>query len=216
MVRRTKMSAASEMPTTADLPFDLFGSAGDLMDINMDSREILFFEEVTPQSVISVIKAIKEINAEDDLKATEAALNKQPYVRNPIKLVINTPGGHAIEGFALIAVIEASVTPVHTYAIGQVASMGIPLLCSGTKSFTFPYTRFMIHTVASGTIGTISTMRTNMKETEVIHNMLNDYITKNSNVTKELLEKIEKSNSDYYFGPDEAISLGIVEAYGTT
>lgn len=51
----------------------------------------------------------------------------------PIKLLINSPGGSVSAGFGIIDCMRGIESPVHTYAFGMAASMAALILSSGEK-----------------------------------------------------------------------------------
>lgn len=65
----------------------------------------------------------------------------------PIHCYINSPGGVVTAGLAIYDTMNLVKCPIHTYCIGQAASMGAVLLSSGTKGkrFALPNARIMIH-----------------------------------------------------------------------
>jgi ATP-dependent Clp protease protease subunit len=77
-------------------------------------RNILLSEEINSSSVEKVINTIMTINYDDDLKESEY----KDWVREPIKLFINTNGGNAYDAYALGDIIRTSTTPIHTIALG--------------------------------------------------------------------------------------------------
>lgn len=189
------------------------GSSSPSLVSNLE-RELWLYDEVSPTSVFDTIQAIREINKEDDRRDKELSNELDVSVslpRKPIKLFINTPGGSVLDGFTLISIIKTSKTPVYTYGIGLVQSMGIPLLASGHKRFVYSNTRLMLHSVATFQEGTLETLRVSVKETEDIQKTLDLFIVNNSKITEEQLQKISTQNTDYYFDSTKALELGIVD-----
>ena len=78
------------------------------------------------------------------------------HAEKPIKMFINSPGGSVTAGLAIYDTMQFSKCPVHTYVMGQAASMGSFLAQAGApgKRFVLPESRTMIHRVSSGTRGT--------------------------------------------------------------
>lgn len=65
----------------------------------------------------------------------------------PIHLYINSPGGSVTAGLAIYDTMQYVSAPIHTYCIGQAASMGSLLLSAGEqgKRHVLPNASIMIH-----------------------------------------------------------------------
>ena len=64
-----------------------------------------------------------------------------------INLYVNSPGGSVTAGMGIIDTMRFIPCDVSTYIIGQAASMGSLISCSGTKGkrFCLPYSRNLMH-----------------------------------------------------------------------
>src|ERR1700757_5295579 len=69
-----------------------------------------------------------------------------------ISFYINSPGGVVSAGLAIYDTMQYVRSPVSTVCIGQAASMGSLLLCSGAKDkrFALPNARVMVHQPSGG------------------------------------------------------------------
>lgn len=200
---------SSLLPVSSSSLDSLFGSA--LTDSDLKRKELWLFDEINPTTTLTLIRDIVDINAEDDAKEREAYLDSQVYTRHPIKLYINTPGGHVTEGFALIDAIESSKTPVHVYATGSIASMGILVVASAHKALASKYTRFMIHSLSFGAMGTLGDVQVSVEEAERIQDQINTFIVDHTIFSLEEVEDIVTSNLDYYFDAEEALEKGLIQ-----
>lgn len=65
----------------------------------------------------------------------------------PIKLYINSPGGSVTAGLAIYDAMQYIASPVHTYCMGQAASMGSLLLAGGERGhrYALKHGSVMIH-----------------------------------------------------------------------
>ena len=72
-----------------------------------------------------------------------------------IMLYINSPGGVITAGMAIYDTMQLIKADVQTICIGEAASMGAFLLCSGTKGkrMALPSARIMIHQPLGGAQG---------------------------------------------------------------
>lgn len=130
-----------------------------------------------------------------------------------INLYIKSPGGSVYAGLAIKDVIDTLPCKVNTVAIGLVASMGTYLLACGTGTRkAMKNSRIMIHSVSSGTHGTVHDQRIDFKETEYLQNKMMVDIA-NYSKGRMTVEEVEKyCERDFYMDADTAIKLGIVDS----
>ena len=81
-----------------------------------------------------------------------AAFSESEDPNKDISLYINSPGGVVSAGLAIYDTMRFIKPDVSTLCIGQAASAGALLLCSGTKGkrFCLPHSTVMIHQVLGG------------------------------------------------------------------
>ena len=130
----------------------------------------------------------------------------------PIDLYIKSPGGSVYCGLAIRDIIDKIPCKVNTIAMGMVASMGAYLLAAGTGTRkALKNSRIMIHSVSSGTQGTIIDMEVDYKETKYLNDKLMVDIA-NFSKGKMTVEDVEKyCQRDYYMSPDDAIKYGLID-----
>jgi ATP-dependent Clp protease protease subunit len=129
----------------------------------------------------------------------------------PIQLYINSPGGSVTAGLAIYDTMQILSCEVHTYCIGQCASMGAVLLCAGAKGhrYALPNSRIMIHSVSSGTEGTIHDMKRHFEESQRLNDVLTKLIAAHCGKTEKQVAK--DMDRDYFLSADEAVSYGLVD-----
>lgn len=76
-----------------------------------------------------------------------------------IEVEINSPGGVVTEGVAMINALREHGATVHTYNVGQAASMGSALLLSGDRVFIPDNSMTFIHKPLNITVGNADDMR---------------------------------------------------------
>jgi ATP-dependent protease ClpP protease subunit len=64
-----------------------------------------------------------------------------------LNLMISTPGGSVFHGLSVYSFLKGSPLEVHTYNFGSVDSIGIVMYCAGSRRFSVPHARFLIHGV---------------------------------------------------------------------
>ncbi|MDA0802897.1 MAG: ATP-dependent Clp protease proteolytic subunit [Planctomycetota bacterium] len=65
----------------------------------------------------------------------------------PISIYVNSPGGSVTAGLAVVDTMNFVPCPVATYVIGQAASMGSVIACSGAKGYrsALPHAENLMH-----------------------------------------------------------------------
>lgn len=129
-----------------------------------------------------------------------------------IDFYINSPGGSVYDGLAIKDVINNLSCKVNTIGIGLCASMGAYLLSAGTgvRKAT-KNCRIMIHSVSSGTRGTVHDIEIDFKETKYLQDVLMQDMTDFSKGKSQLEMIVDKSKRDYYMSPKEALELGLID-----
>jgi len=127
-----------------------------------------------------------------------------------VKLYINSPGGLVTSGLAIMDTIQAMRRKVDTIGIGQCASMGAILLITGTGTRkSLKNTSIMLHSISSGTAGTIHDQLVTLKEVERKQELMMKIIEESSNMS--LDDAIKYTKRDMYLNPTEAIKFGLID-----
>ena len=141
----------------------------------------------------------------------------------PIKLFINSPGGSVTAGLAIYDTMQFVKSPVHTYVIGQAASMGSFLAQAGEpgKRFVLPESRTMIHRVSSGTRGTSGSVhvqelefedaRRHFEESKRLNQRLTELYVKHNTASKTYEELFETMKFDTFLSAEEAVANGLAD-----
>jgi ATP-dependent Clp protease protease subunit len=131
---------------------------------------------------------------------------------DPIKLIINSPGGSVYDGFGIIGLMETSPIPIHTYAYGQIMSMALPIFASGQKRFSSPYTTFMYHGISwDSPYEKLEWHKQEAHEGDRLQKMYDQIILKKTKMLKSDMENIKLTKSEWYFDPKKALKLGVVD-----
>lgn len=78
-------------------------------------------------------------------------LDNTPDNEKDIWLYINSPGGHVVQGEAIIDVMNSMKAKVNTVVVGTAASMGAMILMAGTGTrYAMPSAKVMIHQPLGG------------------------------------------------------------------
>lgn len=132
--------------------------------------------------------------------------------QEPINLYIKSDGGSVTAGLAILDTIESMQRKVNTVGIGQCASMGQVILSCGTgERKVLKNTRVMMHSVSSGTGGTVHDQIVQLEETKFLQERLMTIIT-NSTKGKLSLDEIKKmTQRDKFMSAEECVKYGLVD-----
>ena len=128
-----------------------------------------------------------------------------------IMLYINSPGGSVTAGLAIYDTMQHIRADVQTICLGQAASMGAFLLCSGAKGkrMALPHSRLLIHQPLGGAQGQATDIEIQAQEILRIKKTLNEIMASN---TGQSIKKIEKdTDRDYIMTPQEALEYGMID-----
>ncbi len=102
-------------------------------------------------------------------------------------------------------------SPVHTFCIGQAASMGAVLLCAGKKGhrYALPHARVMIHQPSGGAEGQSTDIQIQAAEIKRIREILEKIMSEH---TGQKYEKVsEDCDRDNFMSAEEARKYGLID-----
>ena len=163
----------------------------------LKDRIIMLSGEVNDAVASSIVAQLLFLEAEDPEK--------------DIYFYINSPGGVVTAGMAIFDTMNYIRPDVATICIGQAASMGAFLLCSGEKGkrYALPHARIMIHQPLGGAQGQATDIAIQAEEILRMKAELNAIISKNTGQT---IKKVEKdTDRDNFMSAAEAKTYGMVD-----
>ena len=152
-----------------------------------------------------VIEQIYAINDFDDRMSIYK--NYQP---EPIEMIINSGGGSAYDGFAIIGAMETSNTPIITYGYGLIASMALGIFMAGDVRVAHRFSRFMYHTVSYDAMGSLAEHEETLLETKELQKMYNT-LFENTDISGEMMEKIKTEKKNLFISGRKAVEVGIAD-----
>ena len=170
-------------------------------------RDLILGEDVSQSSIKNITKSIYDINYDDDSKCKELS----NFVREPIKLYLNTYGGSVYDGLSLINTIEHSKAPIYTICSGSAMSMGLPILLSGSNRYAYKYSTILYHEITTYVWDKIEQVKQDLKETERLQVIIDNIVLEKTNILKEKLDDIKERKIDWFIPADEALKLGIID-----
>ena len=131
----------------------------------------------------------------------------------PIKLLINSPGGSVSAGFGIIDCMRGIESPVRTYAFGMTASMAALILSSGEKGTrsASPNAEVLIHQpLASNLFGQASDIEIAARSIIRTKEKICAELARNTGKTAEEIEAaIDRDNC---LNAQEAVEFGIIDS----
>jgi ATP-dependent Clp protease protease subunit len=131
---------------------------------------------------------------------------------DPIKIFIDSPGGDADAGFAILDMIRFVKPTVYTIGMGLVASAASMILLSSPKELRFglPNSHYLIHQPLSGIRGVATEIEIHARELERLRVRINQLI---SDETGQPLKKVEKdTDRDFWMTAEEAVEYGLINS----
>jgi len=131
--------------------------------------------------------------------------------KKDVKVYVNSPGGYITSGLAIYDTMRYLGCDIHTYCIGQAASMAAVILAAGTKGkrHALPNSRIMIHQPSGGIGGTSADIALQAKEIIKLKRRLAQVMSDSTGKTIEQI--LEDSERDFYMDPVEAKEYGLVD-----
>ena len=136
--------------------------------------------------------------------------------KDPILMVLSSPGGHVESGDMIHDMIKFVDAPVKVLGTGWVASAGALIYCAAKKEnrFALPNTRFLLHEPRGGVGGQATDVEIQAREIIKMRKRLNQIF---ADATGQSLEKIEQdTDRDFWMSSEEAVKYGLVGSIVTS
>ncbi len=129
----------------------------------------------------------------------------------PIRMYINSPGGHVYAGMAIYDTMRQVECPVSTVAVGFTASFGTVLLAAGTKGmrYALPHATIHMHQPLGGAQGQATDIEIQANEILRLRSSINDILAYHTGQT--ITQIAEDFDRDRYMTAQEAMQYGLVD-----
>lgn len=171
-------------------------AAEQLMTRMLKTRTILLSGEINKPLAERVVRQLLLLEEEGD---------------EPVKVFIDSPGGDADAGYAILDMIRFIKPDVYTIGMGLVASAGALILLASPKDHRIglPNSHYLIHQPLSGMRGVATDIEIHAREIERMRERINKLI---SEETGQDLEKVQKdTDRDFWMNADEAKDYGLID-----
>lgn len=174
---------------------------------NENEEKDFLTEKFLKTRSIVICGEINQVLAE---KVTKQLLILQEAGDEPIKIYINSQGGHVEAGDTIHDIIKFIKPKVIMIGTGWVASAGITIYLAADKEnrLSLPNTRYMIHQPLGGVRGQAVDIKIEADEIIKMRRRINKLI---SDATGQPLEKVDADTErNHWLNTSEAIDYGIV------
>lgn len=161
----------------------------------MESRTILLFGEIDMEMAQRITGQLLVLASDSD---------------EPIKLIINSPGGHVESGDTIYDMIRFVQAPVKVIGTGWVASAGALIYAAAEKEnrYSLPNTRFLLHQPMGGARGQATDIAIEAEEILKMRRRLNEVFARQ---TGQPVEKVEEdTDRNFWMSAIEAKEYGLV------
>ena len=174
---------------------DMPMTAGPVQNALFKSRTVLVFGEIDMRLAERVTAQITALAAESD---------------KPIRIIINSPGGHVESGDTIHDMIRFCGVEVKAIGTGWVASAGAHIFLGAKKEnrLCLPNTRFLLHQPAGGMRGQASDIQIEAEQIIRMRDRVNRMIAEE---TGQSVDKIVKDTQrNFWMNAEEAVEYGLV------
>lgn len=159
------------------------------------SRTVLIFGEIEMKLAERVTAQLLALAAEND---------------EPIRIILNSPGGHVESGDTIHDVIRFVGPKVKMIGTGWVASAGAHIYLGAKKEnrYCLPFTRFLLHQPLGGVRGQASDISIEAEEIIKMRERINREIAAETGQTYEKV--LADTERNFWMGAEEAKAYGLV------
>ena len=130
-----------------------------------------------------------------------------------ISMYVNSPGGSVSAGLGIVDTMRFVPCPVATYIIGQAASMGSVIACSGTKGrrFALPHAENLMHQPLIGGVieGQATDLEIHAKHILRLREKLYTLYSENTGQTKQKIH--DDCDRDKWLNAQEMLEYGLID-----
>jgi ATP-dependent Clp protease protease subunit len=174
---------------------DMPMTSGPVQNALFKSRTVLVFGEIDMRLAERVTAQLTALASESD---------------KPIRMIINSPGGHVESGDTIHDMIRFCGAPVKAVGTGWVASAGVSIFLGASKEnrLCLPNTRFLLHQPTGGMRGQASDIEIEAEQIIKMRDRVNRMIAKETGQSVERIVKDTQRN--YWLSAEEAVEYGLV------
>lgn len=158
------------------------------------SRVVYLDTQVVPFSASSVINQLKKLDTS----------------KEPIYLMINSPGGSVFDGMQIITQMEGMQAPVYTVCTLLCASMAAFIHQYGVKRYVLDRSFLMFHPGSGGIQGQIPNMLSMLGSVQNTVDKMNNYIVSRSKLTAEEFQR--RLSYEMWIDGEDSVKSGLADS----
>lgn len=180
----------------------------------VDEPKGLFFSNETNCIVKDgLIVLADEINPETYRKFLFAFKHLESMSGNPIRILINSPGGEMPSMFSMYDVIRSSPNKVITIGTGEIASAAVLLLVCGQERYVTEHTVLMSHQGTFFSEGNVEAVREQAKYALWCEKRWAALMAKHTKNTEIYWKRITRNKSELWvLGGEAIVKRGLADA----
>ena len=168
-------------------------------------NRIYFYSEVTRDSILTLNRQIDELSKQMKIIQFTYNLPEPPH----IEIHMCSEGGDIFAAMSTVDKIIDNPVPVDTYCEGIVASAGTLLSSVGHTRYITKSSCMLVHQVSSGLWGNYMQFKDEIKNLELIMNLIKGVYMKRTKFDNTELEEL--LSHDLYLGSDKCLEYGLVD-----
>jgi ATP-dependent Clp protease protease subunit len=175
---------------------DMPMTAGPVQNALFKSRTVLIFGEIDMRLAERVSAQLLALASDDSDK--------------PIRVIINSPGGHVESGDTIHDMIRYCGPQVKVIGTGWVASAGAHIYLGALKEnrLCLPNTRFLLHQPMGGVRGQASDIQIEAEEIVKMRERVNRMIARETGQTYEKI--VADTQRNFWLSAEQAVAYGLV------
>lgn len=184
------------------------GDDGTKLTVESFDNHVYFYADVDSDRCLAMIKSIQEVDAR---LRNERETRRLPdsFPPTPIWLHIQSDGGGLFAGLAAADQLGQIKTPVYSIAEGVCASAATLISMACHRRYITPSSFMLIHQFTAGHWGTHEEFKDEMKLQEMLIELLANFYTGKSKISKEQVKEYLKRDS--WFNAKQCLELGLVD-----
>ncbi|HSV56991.1 MAG TPA: ATP-dependent Clp protease proteolytic subunit [Magnetospirillaceae bacterium] len=150
------------------------------------------------------------VDKETAAKVVSRLLLLESQSEDPVRILIDSPGGDVDAGYAIFDMARFVKTPVWMIGMGLVASAGALVLLAAPRErrIGLPNSHYLIHQPLSGLRGVATDIEIHAREIERTRDRINLLIAQE---TGQDLERVRRdTDRDYWMTAEEAVAYGLI------
>ena len=175
---------------------------------SVSQKFIYLIGEVDMAICETLLKEIITYNTvEFDVDVTGKKI-KKPHI-DVINMIINSSGGDMDAAIGLITIMEASIIPIRTIAVGDCSSAALFILMAGDQKVVAPLTSILSHQFSTVAEGTFNNIRSTLKEFTTYNEKMTLLYQKYTGLSRDVIEKELMTSDDVFLTPEQALQYNI-------